>query len=146
MFRLTATQLYDSVNLKRALRPRRYFTISLPLPKHAAIVLEIEHPSKDAFFFALFLISIMIVDGVLTRWGVLQFDHSVEGNPLMRFLIEHLGLDSALLLAKAVAIGFVLGLTVAARRIRWIKNTIAVLCWVYLICAILPWAYLLYIS
>jgi len=147
MFTLSATKLLDEAQLQSAdAKPRRKATISIPLPKRAAIVFEIEKPSRDFIFFGIFLISLQVFDGVLTSAGVSKFGTSAEGNVFLRGLMERFGANEALFVIKSFAIGLVVFLTILAKRISWIKDLIGVLSCIYLVAAIVPWLLILFYS
>lgn len=145
VFKLTATKILDEASLAtKPVRPRRKATVILPLPKRAAIVFEIEAPSRDFIYFGVFLASLQVFDGVLTSMGMSRFSLDAEGNPLLRELMMHYGPESALFAVKGLAIIMVVFLTFLAKRQRWIKDMIAALSCLYLFAAILPWIYFLY--
>lgn len=121
-------------------------TIVINLPKKAAIIFEIEKPSKDVYSFVVFLISLQIFDAVLTAMGVDKFGFNSEGNPIFRFLFHNFGLETSLVVVKIVTIFAVLFLGKIARKIKWIKDLIGFLSCFYLLVAILPWLYLIFIK
>jgi serine/threonine protein kinase len=124
-------------------KPRRSATIVIPLPRHAAFIFEIEKPSRDFIYLGLFLISLQVFDGVLTSAGIDRFSIAAEGNYFLRTLMYKYGPENTLLFAKLIAIIGVIFLTILAKRMRWIKNIIAVLSCIYLIAAIIPWLFIL---
>ena len=144
-FQLKATRVYSEAELK-ATRPRPKATITLPLPRRAALVFEIEAPSKDFLFFGIFLASLQLFDGVLTAMGIQRFTTHAEGNPMLRYFMHRYGPQETLFAVKAFAIACVALMTLFAARSRWIKNTMKLLCGIYLGAAILPWLYLLYLA
>lgn len=145
VFKLTATKILDEANLSgKPVRPRRKATVILPLPRRAAIVFEIEAPSRDFIYFGVFLASLQIFDGVLTSMGMSRFSLEAEGNPLLRELMLRYGPENALFAVKGIAICMVVFLTFLAKRQRWIKDMIAALSCLYLFAAIVPWVYFLY--
>lgn len=118
--------------------------IQVPLPKHAAIVFEIEKPSRDFLALGAFLISLQVFDGLLTSKGMARFSIQAEGNAILRFLMKEYGVECALIGAKIFAIGACVFITAVARRILWVKSVIALLSVIYLCFAIIPWIYILY--
>ena len=141
---MTATKVLDEATLEsHADKPRRKATVCIPLPKRAAVVFEIETPSRDFIYFGIFLASLQIFDGVLTRMGMQRFSTDAEGNFFLRRMMEAYGVDATLITAKLSAIIVVAVLTVIAKRMTWIKDVIAVLSIVYLVAAIFPWVYIL---
>lgn len=145
---LTATRLIDEAGLvvKKQEKKKRKATVVIRLPRRAAVVIEIEAPSRDFIFFGVFLASMQIFDGVLTSMGMTRFGTHAEGNPMMRFLIEQIGTHQALVAVKIMAVLLVVFLTVLAKRAKWIKDLIGVLSCVYLFAAVLPWIYLLFVK
>lgn len=144
VFKLTATSLFNSAQTEKFGKKIRKATVTIPLPRRAALIFEIEPPSREYIFFGIFLGSLQVFDGALTRMGIQKFGSQAEGNPMMRYLIEMLGTEQALLIAKISAIGFVIVLTIFAKRIKWIKDLIGVLSFIYLFAAVIPWMLLLF--
>lgn len=93
-----------------------------------------------------FLAALQAVDGVLTSIGVTRFGTSIEGNPMLRQLMEHFGHIPTLAILKLIAIIIVLSLTYLAQRRPWVHNAMGALTCVYLVAAILPWTYILFIK
>ena len=140
-------QLTASRTKREELSPtRRKATIIIPLPRRAALIFEIEKPSRDFIFFGVFLASLQIFDWVLTSLGVARHSLDAEANPFIRYLMVQYGVDTALFIVKSFAICIVAALTLIARHIKWIKNVMAVLSCIYLVAAIIPWLYILFNS
>lgn len=59
---------------------------------------------KELILWASALAILQILDGLLTFWGVSNFGPNVEGNPLVKSLIEKFGADAALLSIKLFGI------------------------------------------
>ncbi len=146
VFDITATRLIEKAGLdEKSHKKRRKATVILRLPRRAAVVIEIEAPSRDFIFFGIFLGSLQVFDGVLTSMGMTRFGVSAEGNPLMRSLMEQVGPHQALVVVKLFAVMLVILLTVLAKRARWVKDLIGFLSCIYLFMAIIPWVYLLFV-
>lgn len=144
---LTGTRLIDEAGLQmRDKKKRRKATVVIPLPRRAAVVIEIEPPSRDFIFLGVFLASLQVFDAIFTSMGLNHFGTNAEGNPFLRLLMEQLGPQKALLMVKFVAILIVIMLTVLAKKMKWVKDLISLLSCIYLFAAILPWMYLLYIK
>jgi tRNA A-37 threonylcarbamoyl transferase component Bud32 len=144
---LTATRLIDEAGLAmKEQSKKRKATVVIRLPRRAAVVVEIEAPSRDFIFLGVFLASLQVFDGMLTSMGLTRFGTHAEGNPMMRFLIEHIGAHQALVTVKVMAVVLVAFLTVLAKRAKWIKDLIGVLSCIYLFAAVLPWIYLLFVK
>lgn len=142
---LNATKLLDASRLGLAAvsMPRRRITV--PLPRHAAIVFEIEPPSRDFIYFGVFLASLQVCDGFLTAQGIARWGLSAEANPMLRGFMETYGAHQTLFLLKAATILLVVIGTIVAKRVAVIKDLIKFLSCFYLTAAIIPWIYLLYI-
>lgn len=89
------------------------------------------------------LIALQILDGFLTTFGVIRFGNSAEGNPLLTYLIEHLGVIPALILAKGLCISLVFFLHSQAQSMRWVMFALVGIGVLYTFTAVLPWSYLL---
>ena len=144
---LGATKVMQALDSEESkARRRRKATVMIPLPRKAALVLEIESPSRDFIYFGLFLASLQVADGILTASGVARYGTQAEGNWILRMLMESFSPHSALIATKVAAICVVIGLTVVAKRMRWIKDLIGVLSCIYLTAAIIPWVQVLFLS
>ena len=144
IFKLRATRLLNESGQQRIVGTSGpHATVKIPLPSRAAVIFKIEPPSRDFIYLGVFLASLQVFDGVLTSMGLTQLGMHAEANPLLRFLMHHLGPTSALLVVKGTAVFVVLMLTILARKTRWIKDLIAALSCLYLFAAILPWLYIL---
>jgi uncharacterized membrane protein len=80
-------------------------------------------------------------DGVLTYIGVSQYGLSVEGNPLLGWLMGTVGQGLALAATKMTAGAFGIALHLAA-----VHRVVAALAGFYLLVAVLPWIGILFIS
>ncbi len=86
------------------------------------------------------------MDGLLTAIGISRYGHAIEGNPLLRSLMEEYGHGLTLMTTKLFAISIVIMLTLIAHKISWVKNALGALNCIYLFGAVLPWAYILFIN
>ena len=80
-------------------------------------------------------------DGVLTYIGVSQYGLSIEGNPLLGWLMGTVGQGLALTATKMTAGAFGIALHLAA-----VHRVVAALTGFYLLVAVLPWIGILFIS
>ncbi len=80
-------------------------------------------------------------DGALTYLGVHVLGPGIEANPLLAWMMVHLGEGTALALTKGVATA--LG---AALHVATVHRVVAALVLVYLFGAIAPWIALLFFS
>jgi serine/threonine protein kinase len=141
---LTQTPSKQEIGETKADTIRRR-TVVLHLPRHTALVFEIEPPSRDFIYLGVFFASLQILDGYLTSLGMERFGIMTEGNPILKSLMHDYGPDTTLLVVKGFAVFLVAGITALAKHIKWIKNMIAVLSVIYLCAAIIPWIYFLFI-
>ena len=105
---------------------------------------EASYFSQKALVLALILVSLQLLDGILTAFGISVFGTGMEGNLLVRFFMLHLGHISALCLVKGFAISAIFLLFSLSARIRWIPAAMQMLIAVYFFGAILPWGYILF--
>ena len=59
---------------------------------------------KEYIVFGLILALMQVLDGVLTYWGVSRFGTGVEGNPLVKSLIETFGAEPTLFSLKLLGV------------------------------------------
>lgn len=102
--------------------------------------------AEPAFALGMFLCILQAADGLLTSVGMARFGTAMEGNPLLRHLMEQLGHVQALTLVKMLAILMVVGMTLQARRLPWIQQAMGALSCIYVFAAIMPWTYILFIK
>ena len=81
-----------------------------------------------------------VLDGVLTYIGVSTYGITVEGNPLISWLMTSLGEGPGLATAKVTAGGFGIALHVAG-----VHRAVALLAAFYYVVAIGPWVTILYL-
>ena len=95
---------------------------------------------RDAFgslALVLFLV-LQVLDGVLTYVGVSTYGVSMEGNPLIAWLMGATGQGPALATAKLAAGSFGVALHLSA-----VHTVVAVLAGFYLVVAVIPWVVVL---
>jgi len=127
-----------------ALRP--HTTFMLRLTGRTTVTINIERPSRDFLALGLFLISLQVMDGILTSLGVARYGVQAEGNPLLSHLMLEYGADQVLWVVKAAAVAVVTFMTIQAKRVSWVKDIIGVLSCIYLSAAIIPWIIVLFYS
>lgn len=103
-----------------------------------------ESTARKAFLTGLALILLQGLDGVLTTIGVERFGVSIEGNPIIRGLMQQIGHIPALGLVKCLAVFIIVGLMYQARRLPWINGAMGAIGAVYVFVAIIPWTYILF--
>ncbi len=79
-------------------------------------------------------------DGILTYIGVSTFGRSIEGNPMIVWLMSSLGNGAGLATAKIAAAIFGIALHLSA-----VHKAVAALAGFYVVVAIVPWVTLLFI-
>ncbi len=82
---------------------------------------------------------VQALDGMLTYVGLVTFGPTVEGNPLLSWLMGFMGAAPALAGAKAAASAFGIVLHLTA-----VHRTVALLAVLYVSAAIVPWVELLF--
>lgn len=95
---------------------------------------------REVFLLTIVLIVLQILDGVLTSIGVNHFGHQAEGNYLIRMLMELIGATPALIVVKTLAILVILHLCTLAKQVRWLRNALRGVAFVYIVAAIIPWS------
>jgi hypothetical protein len=86
-----------------------------------------------------FLIA-QVSDGVLTYIGVSTFGLSIEGNPLIAWLMASMGEGPGLAAAKVTA-----GLFGLALHFSAVHKAVALLAAFYIVVAIIPWVAILFV-
>jgi len=81
-----------------------------------------------------------VTDGVLTYVGVRTFGISIEGNPLIAWLMGSLGNEAGLAFAKVTA-----GLFGIVLHLSAVHRAVAALAGFYVAVAIVPWIIVLYV-
>jgi hypothetical protein len=119
------------------------YLFNVDLPRGKTVIIEVEPPSRALIYFAIFLASLQIMDGMLTSIGMARFGINNEGNPFLRTLMMHMDPDKALVVVKTAAVLLVVSLSVVARHLSWVRDLIGVLSCVYLFAAIIPWVYVI---
>ncbi len=100
---------------------------------------------KDTVWLGATLVLFQALDGFFTSVGISRFGTSIEGNPILRTLMEEFGHLPVLALLKTAAVVLVLIMTILANRLAWIRHAMVGVSGVYFFAAIVPWAYILYI-
>jgi hypothetical protein len=81
-----------------------------------------------------------VSDGVLTYIGVSTYGHSIEGNPLITWLMSVMGEGPGLATAKLTAGVFGMLLHLSA-----VHKAVAILAGFYIVVAVIPWLAILYL-
>lgn len=118
-------------------------TYIFELPRGKTVILELQPPSRTLIYFSIFFVSLQVADGMLTSIGMTRFGVDGEGNPFLRWLMHDYHPDQVLLVVKSIAVLIIIGLTIIARKVSWVKDLIGTLSCIYLFAAIIPWVYVL---
>ena len=89
------------------------------------------------------LITLQILDGVLTCTGMYTFGLYAEANPFLRGLMGIVGIIPAVAITKLLCIGVIYALCAQAHRISWLPSALTGVGCVYAVAAVLPWSWLL---
>jgi hypothetical protein len=118
---------------------------SFPLVRHARqLTTTLLHRSRRTTFWNVVIVLFFLsqaLDGCLTYIGVHTFGPTIEGNPLVAWLMSTLGEGPALAGAKLTAAGFGIVLHLAS-----VHRVVALLTALYVSAAVVPWAVVLLIA
>jgi hypothetical protein len=96
-------------------------------------------PSKFGDLVILVFFGLQVLDGAFTYVGVQIFGRGIEANPILFWMMSHLGDAPALAAAKGVALGFGAFLHLVA-----VHRVVALLAGLYVVAAVGPWTHLLF--
>jgi hypothetical protein len=96
--------------------------------------------SREVIILSSLLVALQIADLVLTAVGVSLFGVNAEGNPLIRGLMQHMGILPALVIVKSVAICIIGMLVLLARTVPWVPVAMRAVAAIYILAAIIPWS------
>lgn len=99
--------------------------------------------STEILVLGLILATLQVIDGILTGIGVMHFGTSIEGNAVIRNLMEIIGAGYALVIVKVIALGVVALLCKMSTKISWLGLAMKGVIALYLCAAVLPWSYIL---
>ncbi|MGI6680206.1 MAG: DUF5658 family protein [Bdellovibrionota bacterium] len=100
-------------------------------------------PSKEVITLGVILITLQIADAILTNIGMNVFGTSMEGNALLRNVMENYGTVAALVASKSLAVATIIGLVYLSNHVNWIKAALKCVIAIYMTFAIAPWTILL---
>ncbi len=100
-------------------------------------------PSREVIILGLILISLQIADAILTNMGMKVFGTEMEGNLLLRHIMENCGTLVALIASKSFAISVIIGLVYLSKQVTWIPVALKGVIVIYTGFAIAPWTILL---
>ena len=98
---------------------------------------------SEIAFLGLIVVALQVLDGILTGLGMFHFGTDMEGNALLRGLMEAVGFIPALIIVKSSAIAVVSALCIFAYRIWWLKVALRGVIGLYLTMAVAPWCVIL---
>jgi hypothetical protein len=105
--------------------------------------LELSGPDRGLLILGSLLILAQFLDGALTISGVATYGTAAEGNPMLRTLIELIGLTPAVVLTKLACSALVIVLCYQAHSIAWLPRALKGILGVYTIFAVIPWSVML---
>lgn len=91
----------------------------------------------------LILALLQVVDGLLTAIGVAHLGTEIEGNMIVRVLMEQLGYIPALVLIKTVALGVIVGICSLSRKVQWLGMAMKAVIFIYVTAAVIPWSFVI---
>jgi hypothetical protein len=103
----------------------------------------ISSKSRRIQTLAAVLVTLQVLDGILTYTGMYTFGVYAEGNPILRNLMDAVGIAPAIALTKLFCIAIVLTLCAQAHKISWLPTALTGIAGMYAIAAVLPWSWLL---
>lgn len=99
--------------------------------------------NPDVLVLTSVLLALQVLDVIFTASGIATYGLGVEGNPVVRALMQRFGSLQALLIVKSFAVLMILALMLLSQRVTWVREVLYALIAIYLCAAVLPWAYLL---
>lgn len=90
-------------------------------------------------FWAACVCIAQILDGVLTYWGMTRFGVEAEGNFLIRFLMDYMGVAQALITIKLLSIYIVVFLCLRDVHQNFLRIAFKFVAIFYFVFAICPW-------
>lgn len=82
-----------------------------------------------------------VSDGILTYIGVSTYGHTIEGNPVIAWLMMQMGQGAGLATAKIAAGAFGIAL-----HLSDVDKAVAALAGFYVVVAIIPWVAILFVA
>ncbi len=99
--------------------------------------------SRKAFILGASLILCQFFDGFLTYLGLQMLGVHMEGNTFLQELMHAYGTAPVLVVAKFLAVAFVVILTFYSHHRVWLRPIIGGLVVIYLALAVIPWTYII---
>ncbi len=98
--------------------------------------------SREILILGSILAVLQILDGYLTAIGVYHFGTDIEGNMLLRHLMESYGFVPTLVIAKTIALGIIVMLCSMSSYVHWLGSALKLVIAIYLVGAVIPWCYI----
>lgn len=118
-------------------------TISSGLQLAPANRTEASSITKEIIILGLVLASLQVIDGVLTGIGVSHFGIEIEGNILIRSLMEQIGYVQALILVKGFALAVIVAICSLAGKVKWLGFAMRGIAIIYIAAAVIPWSFVI---
>jgi hypothetical protein len=100
-------------------------------------------PDQGIVILGALLIAAQVLDGALTIGGVWTYGTGAEGNPMLRALMELIGLTPAVVVTKLACSALVVVLCQQAHSIAWLPRALKGILGVYTLLAVIPWSVML---
>lgn len=98
--------------------------------------------SREVLVLGAILALLQVADGYLTAVGIYHFGTDIEGNILLRHLMESYGFIPTLVIAKTIALGIIALLCSMSGYVRWLSTALKMVIAIYLVGAVIPWCYI----
>ncbi|MFM1848957.1 MAG: hypothetical protein RL417_2431 [Pseudomonadota bacterium] len=98
--------------------------------------------SREVVVLGLILAILQVLDGYLTGIGVYHFGTDIEGNVLLRSLMESYGFVPTLVMTKTVALGIIVLLCSMCTQVSWLRSALKAVIAIYVVGAVIPWCYI----
>lgn len=126
-----------SISPTSLIRARQiYMAISLASPKMAIPNTKLDLIRKLGWLLILF----QILDGAFTLLGISIFGSAIEGNPIIKHVIEYCGPGLAIGLIKLLTIIIIFSICIFGCQVKWLTNALRGVAGVYFIFALVPWS------
>jgi hypothetical protein len=104
---------------------------------------EVSSVTKEIIVLGLVLAVLQVIDGVFTGIGVSHFGTEIEGNILIRSLMEQIGFVEALIVVKGFALVVIVAICSLAGKVKWLGFAMRGIAVIYIAAAVIPWSYII---
>jgi len=101
------------------------------------------HSTSNVVWIGSLIIFLQLLDGALTAIGISVYGIYAEGNPILRSLMSLIGFIPAIVLTKAICVGFTVYLCSQAKGMHWVSLALRCVAILYAFIAIIPWTLIL---